>query len=388
MNSTTIETTRSTLRAQMPVVKKWAYFDHAAVCPLPIPVGQAIALWLQQAQAEGDTQWAEWSDGVEQARSAAARMITASPEEIALVPSTTFGINLVAEGLDWCSGDNIVTLADEFPSNQYPWLNQASRGVETRRLQTDRGRLDLDKLRAACDSRTRLVSISWIGYATGYRHDIEKVAEIAHDAGSLFFLDAIQGLGVFPLDVSQTPIDFLAADGHKWLLGPEGAGVFYIRREHLDKLRPIGVGWSSVVHSHDFTHIDLKLKPSANRYEGGTMNMAGFLGLGSSLQLLNELGPSAISAAVLDFTDLACEELEKLGAIVVSHRGFGDRDGEQRSGIVGFDLPGRDPMAVRKHCLKCGVALSCRGGRLRISPHAYNNGDDLARLIDALKSVH
>jgi cysteine desulfurase / selenocysteine lyase len=387
MNQAEIDKTRCTLREQMPVVERWAYFDHAAVCPLPRPAARSIEKWLQQAQGEGDTVWPEWAAGVERTRAFAAAMIGAHVDEIALVPSTTAGINLVAEGLDWREGDNVVTLADEFPSNQYPWLNQAGRGVETRRVETDRGQLDLDRLRAACDNRTRIVSVSWVGYGTGYRHDIEQIALIAHESGAFFFLDAIQGLGVFPLDVSQTPIDFLAADGHKWLLGPEGAGIFYVRREHLDRLRAIGVGWSSVVHSHDFTHIDLMLKPSANRYEGGTMNMAGFLALGSSLELLNELGAEAVSAAVLDITDRACEALENNGARVASHRGLGDRGGEERSGIVAFDLPGNDPMAVRKHCLDRGVALSCRGGRLRISAHAYNNEGDLDRLIDAIRSA-
>ena len=190
----------------MPVVEKWAYFDHAAVCPLPTPVGRAIGNWLTEAQTEGDTVWPEWSAGIERTRAAAAQMINAQPDELALVPSTTTGINLVAEGLDWRPGDNVVTLADEFPSNQYPWLNQASRGVETRRLETDHGRLDLDKLRVACDHRTRIVSVSWVGYATGYRHDIEQIAQIAHEAGPLFFLDAIQGPAGLPPDATLPPI--------------------------------------------------------------------------------------------------------------------------------------------------------------------------------------
>jgi selenocysteine lyase/cysteine desulfurase len=379
--------TRNRLRVDMPVTESWAYFDHAAVSPLPIPVARRIGEWLQQAQYEGDTVWSEWSAGIENTRAAAARMINALTDEIALVPSTTAGINLVAEGLDWRPGDNVVTLADEFPSNQYPWLNQSDRGVETRRVETQLGRLDLDQLRSACDSRTRIISVSWVGYATGYRHDIEQIAEIAHTVGALFFLDAIQGLGVFPLDITQTPIDFLAADGHKWLLGPEGAGIFFVRRELLDKLRATGVGWSSVVHSYDYSRIELNLKPSASRFEGGTMNVVGHLGLGASLQMLNGLGAEAVAAAVLDFTDRACEELQRNGATIVSHRDFDERGGGQRSGIVAFDWPGREPAAVRKHCLDHGVALSCRGGRLRISPHAYNNDDDLDRLIDALRTA-
>jgi selenocysteine lyase/cysteine desulfurase len=246
---------------------------------------------------------------------------------------------------------------------------------------TDRGRLDPDALIAACDSRTRLVSLSWVGYATGFRHDIGRIVELAQRRGILVMLDAIQGLGAFPFDVRATPIDFLAADGHKWMLGPEGAGIAYIRREHFARLRPFGVGWHSVVHASDYSRIELDLKPAAARYEGGSQNMVGMLGLGASLDLLLELGIEKVSAAILDITDRACGRLESIGATVVSHR-----DGEQRSGIVAFELAGRDPLAVKKHCLREHVVLSCRAGRLRISPHAYNNGEDLDRLIDALKS--
>jgi cysteine desulfurase/selenocysteine lyase len=181
------------------------------------------------------------------------------------------------------------------------------------------------------------------------------------------------------LDVRHTPVDFLAADGHKWLLGPEGAGVFYLRREFLDLLRPLGVGWNSVAHDRDFTRIELNYKATAERYEGGSMNMAGFLGLNASLELLLRYGQTAIGARVLEITDLACRRLEAVGAIIDSDRGE-----NRRSGIVSFRLPGRDPDALRKQCLQRQVVLSCRAGRLRISPHAYNNGADIDRLIEAL----
>lgn len=384
--ATTIEAVRRRLRAQMPVAQRWAYFDHAAVAPLTRPAADVLKAWADQASAEGDTRWPEWADGVERLRRRAAQLIGADSDEIALVPNTTAGISLVAEGIDWRPGDNVVTLADEFPSNVYPWLNLAERGVETRRVPTDEGRLDLDRLAAACDQRTRVISVSWIGYATGYRHDVEAIAALAHERGALVMLDAIQGLGAFPLDVGRTPIDFLAADGHKWMLGPEGAGIAFIRRAHLERLRPLGVGWHSVVHAHDFTHIELKLKPSADRYEGGSQNIAGMLALGASLELLASLQVEHVAAAILDITDRACQRLAELGATIVSDRRPDHRGGSQRSGIVAFELPGRDSLAVKKHCLTQGVVLSCRAGRLRISPHAYNNEQDLERLVAALQS--
>jgi cysteine desulfurase/selenocysteine lyase len=377
-----IQNTRERLRAQMPVAAKWAYFDHAAVAPITMAASTAIRKWHDQTLHEGDTCWPEWSRLSEATRDSAARLIGAERDEIALVPNTTWGIGLVAEGLDWRPGDNVVTLADEFPSNAYPWLNLATRGVETRRVPTDNGRLNVDDLAAACDARTRIVSVSWVGYAVGYRHEVDRIVEIAHDRGALMLLDAIQGVGALPFDVRKTPVDFLSADGHKWMLGPEGAGMAYIRREHLDKLRPLGVGWHSVKQATDYTRIELDFKASAARYEGGSQNMVGMIGFGASVDMLLELGSEAVAAAILDITDVACERLSAIGANVVS-----DRRPEHRSGIVAFELAGRDPLAVKKHCLTRGVVLSCRAGRLRIAPHAYNNEEDVDRLIEALQSA-
>ncbi|MGD9721603.1 MAG: aminotransferase class V-fold PLP-dependent enzyme [Pirellulales bacterium] len=366
-------------RQEMTIARRWAYFDHAAVAPLPERTRRTIADWLAQAAEQGDTQWPAWSKGVEECRRRAARLINADTAEIALVHSTTEGLTLVAEGYPWRAGDNVVTLENEFPSNQYPWLNLASRGVETRRVAAPDGRLALDRIAAACDARTRILSVSWVGYVSGWRADLDAQVALARDKKLLLCVDAIQGLGVFPLDVQATPIDFLAADGHKWLLGPEGAGLFYTRREHLDLLRPIGVGWHSVAHASDYSRIELALKPSAARYEGGTQNMVGFLGLGASLELLLELGTAAIGERILEVTDLVCRRLSEAGATLVTRR-----EGSHRSGIVSFELPGREALEVKQHCLAAGVVLSARGGKLRLAAHAYNNADDVERLVAAI----
>ncbi|HEX3871320.1 MAG TPA: aminotransferase class V-fold PLP-dependent enzyme, partial [Pirellulales bacterium] len=205
------------------------------------------------------------------------------------------------------------------------------------------------------------------------------IGEFCRKHGKMFSVDAIQSLGVLPVDVKAMNIDFLSADGHKWLLGPEGAGVFYIRQEHLARLRPLGVGWNSVVHAGDFTNTELRIKDTAARYEGGSSNHGAFLGLGASVELLMSLGIGVIERQVLALADDACTRLEAIGAQVVS-----PRDAGHTSGIVSFELPGVDPVEVRRTCIDAHVVLSCRSGRLRISPHAYNNSDDLDRLIAAL----
>ena len=365
-------------RGQMPITQRWAYLDHAAVAPLSAPALEAIVGWAEEATFQGDPGWPKWSRQVEHVRQVAADLIGADPAEVALVKNTTAGISLVAEGLDWQPGENVVTLANEFPSNLYPWMNLESRGVETRRVAVRDCRVDLQQLADACDEQTRVVAVSWVGFADGWRNNIDELVAMVHDHGALLFLDAIQGLGVFPLDLKHSDIDFLAADGHKWMLGPEGAGIFYVRREHLERLRPWGVGWHSVVH--DFDHIALDFKPSAARFEGGSENMAGFIGLGASLELLSGLGVENVARRILAVTDMACEKLTAAGATIASVR-----EGDHRSGIVSFAWPG-DMAQMRTKLAGQNVALSYRGGRLRISPHAYNDEQDIDRLVEALQN--
>jgi cysteine desulfurase / selenocysteine lyase len=367
-------------RERMPATKRLAYFDHAAVAPLSGPASEAIGKWLVEATEEGGPAWPRWERRLQEVRRVAATMVGAKPEEIALVRSTTDGITLVAEGLAWQPGENVVLSTDEFPSNQYPWLNLQSRGVEVRRVEAADGRLDLHRLMSACDGRTRIIAISWVGFLSGWRIDLATAAETAHRRGALLLVDAIQGLGAFPLDVARTPIDFFAADGHKWMLGPEGAGLLYIRREHLNRLRPLGVGWNSVASDLDFAHIEFRLKDSAERYEGGSPNSVGFAGLGASLELLSSLGIDAIGRRILEIIAECHERLSKLGATVYSAL----EPEENRSGILTFEFPGLNSLAMKRHCLSKGVVLSHRTGKLRISPHAYVNHEDIDRLTDAL----
>jgi selenocysteine lyase/cysteine desulfurase len=340
----------------------------------------AITRWAQEASLQGDVAWPGWARRVETLRGQFVSLLGASPDEIALVHNTSEGVGFVAEGFPWTPGDNVVTLADEFPSNQYPWLNLATRNVETRRVPTDDGKVDYARVAAACDARTRIVSVSWVSFSSGWRNDLDALAELAHRRGALLFVDVIQGLGVNPLDVRQTAVDFAAADGHKWLLGAEGAGVLYVRRQHLDRLRPLGVGWNSVEQPYEFSRIEPRWKHAASRYEGGSQNMIGAAALSASLELLAQFGPAAMGERIFQLTDEACQRLQQIGACVCS-----DRTDAHKSGIVVFDLPNRDPAALRQRCLDAGVVLSCRGGRLRISPHAYNNAEDLDRLIEALR---
>jgi selenocysteine lyase/cysteine desulfurase len=338
-----------------------------------------MANWLDDATRQGAAHWMRWSDRVEEVRELAAKLASASSTELAFVSNTTHGIGLVAEAFPWNEGDEVVTLGDEFPSNLYPWVNLASRGVAARVVQPVAGQPIIDQLRSAISDRTRLVAVSWVDYARGRRLDLAALCEMVHGEGALLFLDAIQGLGALSFDLRQTPVDFFAADGHKWMLGPEGLGLLYVKQEHLDLLRPILVGWNSVVHAGQFDNKSMALRDSARRFEGGSWNMAGVVGLGASLEMLLEAGIGPIEGRILELTDMACERLAGLGCAIAS-----DRSPNVRSGIVSFEVPGRDPMELRRAAKSLGVVMSCRGGRLRISPHAYNNHQDLDRLIEAV----
>jgi len=333
----------------------------------------------------GDTLWPQWSESLERLRAECGEWIGASPEEIALVPNTTFGINMVAEGLRWQAGENIVIPGGEFPSNVLPWQNQQRKGVELRVVPSPGGRIDLDGIRRAIDRRTKVVAASWVGFASGYRVPLADLCQLVHERGAMLFVDAIQGLGVFPLDVAKIPIDFLAADGHKWMLGPEGAGLAFVRRSLLEELDCASIGWNSVVESHLFQSQPRAMKDSAMRFEGGSANMAGLLGLRASLSLFRETvsaeGVDSIAQRIVDLHGYARGKLRSLGVQLKS-----DWPRDNRSGILSLMPRHETPQVAKRRLAEAGIVVSCRGGALRASFHAYNTTDEIDHMIDVLRS--
>jgi selenocysteine lyase/cysteine desulfurase len=368
------------LRQQFPVTERWAFMDHAAVAPISLPAGLALGAYAKDLLQNGDVNESQWTKRMEEVRGLAARLLNADPLDIAFVKHTSEGIGFVAEGFPWRDGDNVVVAAEEYPSNIYPWMNLKRRGVECRLVPSRGSRIAIDDVRARMDGRTRVLSLSYVEFASGYRNDLHALGQLCRERGVYFFMDAIQGLGVLPLDVAATPIDFLSADGHKWLLGPEGAGLFWCRREHMDLLSPLGVGWHSVQRPNDFSTIDFRLKPHAGRYEGGSLNVAGITALGASIDMLLQLGIDNVRDRVLGLTDLLCERLAAIGWQV-----FSSRADSEKSGIVSVTLPnGCDGRALLRRCREGGVVVNLRAGRLRISPHCYNNEEDVERLTTEL----
>ncbi|MFH5806487.1 aminotransferase class V-fold PLP-dependent enzyme [Alienimonas sp. DA493] len=367
------------LRTQMPVTERYAYFDHAAVGPLPAPAAAAMAEYAADFRDHGDVHWPKWRAQTERCRDRFAELLNAAEGEIAVVRNTTEGIGLVAEGIDWREGDNVVVPASEFPSNLLPWRNLQSRGVQVREVEALDERLDPAKVRDACDGRTRVVAASWVGYATGWRNDPADLCQIAHDAGAFFLLDAIQGLGVLPLDVREVPIDFLCADGHKWLLGPEGAGVLYVREDRRNDLRPLLVGWNSVSTAGAFGSKDLTLKDAAERYEGGTYAAACVAGLAASLDLLAPIPPARRGERLLALTDRLVDGLTEAACTVASNHRY-----DRRSGIVAFTPPDGDSAGCEKRLLAEGIVVRVRHDRVRAAPHLYTSEAEVDRLIAAV----
>lgn len=367
---------------EFPVTNRWAYLDHAAVAPLPRSSGDTLRQWTESQENEGVVPWPRWEERIEHLRANLARLIHAHTDEIAFVTSTTQGIGLVAEGFPWREGDNVVTARDEYPSNLYPWLNLVSRGVSTRAVPTRNGRIEIDDLAAAIDARTRVLAISHVEFASGFRNDLDALATLCHERGVALFVDAIQGLGPFVYDLEKTPIDFLCADGHKWLLGPEGAGFLYVRRDWIDRLHPIGVGWHSVTTSYNVPTLEMRLKPSAQRWEGGSFAMPGLQAFGTSIALLLELGPDAVSRRILDNAQAVRDQALSAGWLLV-----GSTRREDLSGIVALEADGVDAKEITRQARQRGIALACRRGKLRISPHVYNNQDDFDRLARLLREA-
>ncbi len=368
-------------RGQFPVTGRWAFLDHAAVAPLSLPAVTAIRDYADSLAENGIAAVKYWLDRIAAVRELAARLINSrDANDVYFIPNTTYGVGVIAEGFPWRAGDNVVLAREEYPSNQYPWMNLRPRGVEVRSVESRGSRLAIDDIRAAMDHRTRVLTVSSVEFASGYRNDLDALGALCRERDVFFFVDAIQSLGVSPLDVQRTPIDALAADGHKWLLGPEGAGIGYIRREWVERIHPIGVGANSVVHPYAFTTIDFTLKPHAGRWEGGAYNVPGIAALGASLELLLNAGIPWIEERVTSLTDYLCDRASRRGWSIFSSRSTGEK-----SGIVSLVCPSLSASEVQTRCRAAGVIVNNRADRVRVSPHAYNTTDEIDRFLEAAR---
>src|SRR3954447_11957989 len=281
-------------RDEFPVTRNLIYLNHAAVSPLSRRAAEAMRALTDDASFYGSLHYDRWMEGYAGLRKAAARLINCSPAEIAILKNTSEGVSAVAGGFAWNRGDRVVAFKEEFPSNYYPWLRLERLGVQVIWLSIYD---PLDRVAEAAVG-ARLLAISFVNYLSGFRVDLEALGRICRENGCFFFVDAIQGLGAFPLNVERCGIDALASDGHKWMLGPEGNGILYVRREWLDRIEPIEFGWTNPARYADYGSRDMTLRDDAGRYECGTLNTVGCFGLRAAIELLLEAGIENIAQSV------------------------------------------------------------------------------------------
>ena len=365
--------------AEFPVSGKLLYLNHAGVSPIPSSSAEAGVRILHQYRDEGALRPRKWVELSDETRERFARLVGASNDEIAFIKNTSEGISFIAAGFPWKEGDNLVTANVEFPANIYPWMRLASHGVEVRMVQAREGRVRKEDVIGACDGKTRLVALSSVEFANGYRNDLPGIGEYCQKQGIFFFVDAIQSLGVIPMDVKAFGIDALAADGHKWMLSPEGIGGFYISRDVMEMVEPVVLGWHSVRNRFDFEQYDFRLSQDARRFEPGSFNAVGLAAFGASLDLILSVGVERIWERVRRLTEETIERALRTGYEVVT-----PRNPEERSGIVTFRVPGADPQKLWKALISRNAVSSPRNGGIRVSPHFYNTSEEIARFFEIL----
>jgi cysteine desulfurase / selenocysteine lyase len=365
-------------RHEFPVTQELIYLNHAAVAPLCHRAANAMKSLADEACYFGSLHYDRWMECYAGLRKAAAKLIGASPGEIAIVKNTSEGIATVARGLKWKPGDRVIAFKEEFPANYYPWLRLEKQGVK----------LDwfsiydpLEKI-AGVIGGARLLAISYVNYLSGFRVDLQGLGNLCRQNGCFFFVDAIQGMGVFPVDVETCHIDALAADGHKWMLGPEGNGILYIRNKWLDAIEPVEFGWTNPANYADYNSRDMTLRSDAGRYECGTLNTIGCFGHRAALEFLLEVGIENMAAAV----NARAQQIED-GVRTRGYEVMVERTPLTGSGIVSFRHPSLGSHAVVSELKRHRISAAPRQGWVRMAPHFYISPEDIEAVLEVLPAV-
>jgi len=364
-------------------------FNHAAICPLPARAGAALLAYARNLTERGGLDWRDWPKKADEVRALAAHLVGADERvggaaSISIVPNTTWGLDIVAQGLDFASGDSVVTTASEFPANLAPWVALEKKAVLVRRVPTRDGAFTAEDIIAACDEKTRLVSVSLVAFHTGFRAPVEELGAFCRSRGIAFGLDAIQAVGAQRVDVAEWNVDFLSADGHKWMLGPEGCGILFTTPELRVRLAP-PPGWANLERAHgaDF-HVPGRPEYLAGgtRFEPGALPTPGLYALAASIGLLLEIGFPEIERRIAKTLDVLVEGLPSFGFTPVL---FG---GPPRSGILAARPPaGKDARYYQKRAADENVVIAAREGFVRFSPHVGNDEAEAERVLALLKKL-
>lgn len=366
---------------EFPVVKNRVFLGHAAVCPLPRRVAEAIAKFALDS-VNDDQEKVPSPLFLAETRALAGRLIGAAPDEIALVGPTSLGLSLIANGLRFRKGDNVLVYQDDYPSNVYPWMTLAERGVQVRFINIrELGRIRSVDVLGQIDEQTRLVALASCHFVSGWRLDLEGIGRILREKRIPFCIDGIQTLGAFPTPASCC--DFIAADAHKWLLGPCGAGILYVRKEYQEMVRPSVYGWHNIKSPNYLTADQIEFRKDARRFEAGSASLIGVAGLRAALELILEIGVDNIAAELLRKRSRLIPALQAKGYVILQAQS----PQIHASGIVSFNKPGADMSALHAALEAANVVVSLRGDRsgnqyIRVSPHFYNTDAELDRFLD------
>lgn len=363
------------------------HLNHAAVGPWPIATANAVKAFADENVRVGSRNYAKWLQCETDLRQKLASLINApSPDDIALLKNTSEGLSFIAQGIAWKAGDNIVIPAEEFPSNRIVWQSLESQGVELRRVDfKNMAACNTDspeqQLIEAMDKNTRLLSCSSVQYASGLRLDLEAIGDACQKQQVFFCVDAIQSLGAICFDAQAVHADFVVADGHKWLLAPEGLALFYCRSEVRDQLQLHEFGWHMVDKQYDFDELEWQPARSARRFECGSPNMMGVAALNATLDVLFEIGMERIEAAVLHNSTYLFEALSKLGTELLS-----PDSSLRRAGIVTFNKQQIPADTLYSYLVENGVICAMRGGGIRLSPHFHTTEQQMDKAVDLIKN--
>lgn len=365
-------------RREFPITERLVHLNHAGVSPVSRRVATAVNAFITDATGVDAAIQRRWSERCEQVRATFARLVGAQADEIAFVKNTSEGLSLVAAGMDWRHGDNVIAVDGEYPSNVYPWFGLRRWGVETRLVRPVRGRVRVEDVRALADERTRLIAVSFVDWSTGARTDLSPLGDFCHTRGIIFCVDGIQGVGAMQLNVERAGIDCLAVGGHKWLLAPEGYGCLFVSRRIADRIASVLHGWKSVTEADTYLPYHFTPRADAAKFEPGSPSVLGTYALGAALDLLHAVGPDRIEQRLFELTDRLASGLRARGAEILS-----PWDAGARSGIIVFRL-GDNPHRLCSELIRQGFIVRVRSAGIRVAPHFYNNGEDIDRLLGAL----
>lgn len=370
-------------RNLFPVTENQLYFNHAACSPFSLRVEKVLQQYLKKRVKTVVDDYKGNMEVAAQVRSLIGQLINAPDDRIALTTNTTHGLNILATGLEWHHGDEILLSEMEFPANVYPFKNLERLGVKLRWVPSNHSRITVEDVEAAMTEKTRVLTLSFVQYLNGFRADLEEIGDFCRSQDILFIVDGIQGVGAFSMDVRSWHIDALAGGGHKWLMSPKGTGYLYLSEGMQNRLNMQYMGWLSVESPFEFRNFNQELKPSAKRFELATANAMGIAGMHAALRLLLDVGIDQISEHLLDLNEYLQGRLGDFGCEI-----FSNFDRNERSGIVLFSLGSKqENKRVFQKLLDEKVTISQREGSLRISPHFYNTKDDLDKFFDILQRV-